>query len=283
MSPVSSPNSWRRSILPLMRMAGGAARRQVEIRRPAVDYDLEQLVDRERQVLVIERRRRSRRGFVRHGGDRGTALREHVGSLIASTRWSYRHDRRVPLARSTRGRDEPGPTAGTGGSGARHGRERRRAAEARRARVHARVATVDACPCPRMGAQPPAGTHRPARRPVRSRGGQSGPDHPSGAAKSLNRASPPGVRLTRKGAGRGRHGADTDGEADAQQGGDMIARLRNRIAGNREGGFTLIELLVVLIIIAVLLAIAIPSYLGLQGSRREARRPVERPRVGPDR
>ena len=44
----------------------------------------------------------------------------------------------------------------------------------------------------------------------------------------------------------------------------MIERLRNRMAGNREGGFTLIELLVVLIIIAVLLAIAIPSYLGFK-------------------
>ena len=44
----------------------------------------------------------------------------------------------------------------------------------------------------------------------------------------------------------------------------MLERLRMRMAGNREGGSTLIELLVVLIIIAVLLAIAIPSYLGLK-------------------
>ena len=49
----------------------------------------------------------------------------------------------------------------------------------------------------------------------------------------------------------------------------MLATLRSRLR-NTEDGFTLIELMVVVLIIAILIAIAIPTFLGVQNRAKDA-------------
>jgi type IV pilus assembly protein PilA len=49
----------------------------------------------------------------------------------------------------------------------------------------------------------------------------------------------------------------------------MLASLRSRLR-NDEDGFTLIELMVVVLIIAILIAIAIPTFLGVQNRAKDA-------------
>ena len=49
----------------------------------------------------------------------------------------------------------------------------------------------------------------------------------------------------------------------------MLASLRSRLR-NDEDGFTLIELMVVVLIIAILIAIAIPTFLGVQDKAKDA-------------